>query len=112
MLEGFERLDRPERSRWLHKTREAGFGVLVTTHRPLRTWAERLAVVATLRPTVGQLETLFERLTCDGTTAVTLADAHASFTRRRGNLRDVWFDLYDLHEQRTRQHRTTHAETS
>lgn len=107
LVEGFERLGRRERRGWLAQTRRSGVGLLVTTHRSLHAWRSPLAVVARVEPDERLLGSLFERLTADRSTPVTFGDAITSFSHRRGNVRDVWFDLYDLHEQRTRQHRTT-----
>jgi hypothetical protein len=34
-----------------------------------------------------------------GPTPISPADVEASFARQQGNLREVFFELYDLHEQ-------------
>lgn len=104
LAEGFERLGRRARRDWLVESRQVGF--VVTTHRTYRSWHSPLGVMARLVPDERRLVTLFDQLIDRRPTPVKVADALASFSRRLGNFRDVWFDLYDLHEQRTRQHRT------
>ncbi|QDT69159.1 hypothetical protein MalM25_20870 [Planctomycetes bacterium MalM25] len=106
MVEGFERLTRRERSRLLKHWRELGLGFVVTTHRPLVDWWRPLPVLAALRPDERLLRRLFDGLTADRATPVAWADARRAFARRRGRLREVWFDLYDLHERHTRGERT------
>lgn len=107
LVEGFERLPVGPAAKQLIWWRRAGQAFLVTTHAaPL---AMRLAapVVCRLEPDVTLLRRLFERLTADRHTPVTLAEAEQCFSRRGGNLREVWFDLYDLHESHRPLRRTT-----
>lgn len=105
MLEGFERLSRRQR-RVLHRqllANEARY--LVTTHRTWRGWRAP-SVIANLSPNVALLDALYHHLTDRLSTPVTLADARRSHCQQRGNLREVWFDLYNLHESRSRLNRT------
>lgn len=107
LVEGFERLPMRLAIGHLIRWRRAGQAFLVTTHAaPL---AMRLAVpvVCRMEPEVALLRRLFERLTARRPTRVTMAQAEESFTRHRGNLREVWFDLYDLHEAHRPLGRTT-----
>ncbi len=83
----------PRWRRWLWRRRR----LVATSHRPAG-----LPTIASLRPTLGDAMKLFEWLTADRPTPVLPGDLARSFASRRGNVREVWFDLYDLHERRTR----------
>lgn len=106
LVEAFERL--PRREQWRHITawRRAGVGFVVTTHLKMRSWFTPLRVLAEMQPDEAVVIELFERLTKVRPTPVTIADALASFASRDGDLREAWFDLHSLHENRTRKVRT------
>lgn len=97
MLEGFEKLSPRRRRRLLRAVVESPGGGVLVTHRDDKTLAAA-PVVASLRPTIGLAERLFAELTARGKTKVSLADLREAFHRRHGNIRDVWLDLYMLHE--------------
>lgn len=98
LLDGFERLGRGDRRTALAACARSGHGWLLTTHRAVRD----TAVVAKLAPSVETAVGLFRRLTAELPTPVTIADVRHAFAARGGNLRDVWLDLYVLHEARSR----------
>lgn len=106
LVEAFERLSRREQWRRVAAWRGAGVGFVVTTHQKMRSWFAPLRVVAETKPSEAVAVELFERLTKCRPTPVTIADALASFASRAGDLRETWFDLYALHENRTRKVRT------
>lgn len=106
LVEAFERLPRCEQRRRVAAWRRAGVGFLVATHRALRGWFTPLRVVAETRADESVVVELFATLTERRRTPVTVADALASFASRDGDLREAWFDLYLLHEDRTRAGRT------
>lgn len=106
LVEGFERLSLWDATRHLARWRRSGQAFLATVHGSHAAWRLAAPVVCRLQPDRDLLRGLFQRLTADRPTPVTLAQAEASFSRRRGNLRDVWFDLYDLHEGYSRCRRT------
>lgn len=106
LAEGFEKLPPKQCRTHLRAWRRSGQRFLLTTHRPLRWQRGAPPVVATLAPDCRLLARLFQRLTAERRTPVTLANARASFALRRGDLREVWFDLYDLHEKHARANRT------
>ncbi len=72
-------------------------GLVVTTHTPAA-----LPVLAELKPSVSDTLRLFRELTAHAEPLVTPDDAVASYHRCHGNVREVWFELYDLFEQRRR----------
>ncbi|MEM6799496.1 MAG: hypothetical protein AAF589_08275 [Planctomycetota bacterium] len=77
---------------WLRQTK-----LVVTTHQ-----RRRLPVLATLAPSEDAIRSLFRQLTKTRRTLVTESDAVASYRRHNGNVREVWFDLYDRHERLAR----------
>lgn len=93
LIDSFEELGRWRRRQW---RRHPG-GLLVTTHA-----RDALPTLARLAPTLADAERCFDRLTEDRCTPVTLTDLRDAFTRHEGNVREVWFDLYDRHERRRR----------
>lgn len=93
LLDSFETLSSWRRWQW----RRRPGGLVVTAHRSVG-----LPTLARLRPTLADASALFEQLTDARATRVTPNDLARSFELRRGNIRDVWFDLYDLHERHTR----------
>jgi hypothetical protein len=116
LVEAFERLPRREQRRRIAAWSRAGTGFVVTTHQTLwghptlRGWVHPPRVVATTAPDHALVVELFARLTKRVPTSVTVRDAIASFASRDGDLREVWFDLYLLHEDRTRPARTPRVE--
>ncbi|TWT75459.1 hypothetical protein Pla123a_29680 [Posidoniimonas polymericola] len=93
LIDSFEELGRWRRRQW----RRHPWGVVVTTHG-----RDRLPALAELRPTLADIERCFGLLTQDRSTPVTRTDLRNAFARHEGNVREVWFDLYDRHEQRQR----------
>lgn len=105
MIEGFERLGWSRRTGLLSRLKKSRVGFVLTTHRPLHGWRAP-AVVARLNTDEAVLTELYGCLVATRPSAVTLEDARRSHCRRRGNLRAVWFDLYNLHETLRRTERT------
>lgn len=106
LVEAFERLSRREQWRRIAAWRSTGVDFIVTTHRTMRSWFTPLRTVAETKPTEAIVVKLFKSLTKPRPTPVTIADALASFASRDGDLRETWFDLYALHENRSRKVRT------
>ncbi|TWT98016.1 hypothetical protein Pla108_21710 [Botrimarina colliarenosi] len=107
LVEAFERAPLATQRRLVRSWRSAGVGFVVTTHSRWRNGWRPLRVIASPRPTASLVATLFAQLTTRVATPVTLEDALDSFASRGTDLRRVWFDLYNLHEQRTRDDRTS-----
>ncbi|MEM6331445.1 MAG: hypothetical protein AAF790_14535 [Planctomycetota bacterium] len=97
LLDGYEQL--PAHAALLARLRCArrGARLVVTTHRRVA-----MPVLAELSPTAETAAQLFRGLTRRRPSRVTERDALASFCRHGGNLREVWFDLYDQHERHMR----------
>ena len=98
IVDGYEQLSLWSAWRLRRTCQRFGAGLLVTSHRsvglpPLRNTAT----------SVNLANQLVDLLARSGPTHVTPADVTASFTRQKGNLREVFFELYDLYEQRRSQ---------
>lgn len=94
IVDGFEQLSSWNAWRLRRSCRRTGAGLLVTSHRPVG--------LPTLRNTSTSLmlaQQLVDFLGQHGPTPISPADVEASFARQQGNLREVFFELYDLHEQ-------------
>lgn len=102
LVEGFERLAPREQRERLATWSAAPSSFIVTTHRSIDGGPTPIVVLAKLRPTRRLFEALFDELTRERPTAVSRAEAVARWRRRRGDLRETWFDLYNLHEARAR----------
>lgn len=109
LVEGLERLPFLQRRRRLRRWRRAGARPVVTLHHGATAGLLGLPIVARTSPDAELLLALFERLTAARATPVGPEDALHSYARHGQDLRSVWFDLYDLHERRTRQRRTASA---
>lgn len=98
LVEGFERLPLWRQMGWLAAWSVMQQRVVVTTHRRV----PGLPVAKRLAPSVACLQRLFHHHVRDSDTPVALADAEQIFTRCGGDLRQTWFELHLLHEQRRR----------
>ncbi|TWT36400.1 hypothetical protein KOR34_13050 [Posidoniimonas corsicana] len=94
LIDSFEQLSCWRRRQW----RRRGWGVVATSHS-----TAGLPTLASLSPSFNDLTCCFNRLTRDHETSVTLADLRHAFGRHGANAREIWFDLYDRHEQRRRE---------
>lgn len=95
VVDGYEQLSCRQRWQLRRGCRQRGLGLLVTAHRA--TW---LPTLVRLEPREEVALAVYRELTRNATTAVTLDDVRAAFATERGNLREVLFRLYDLHELR------------
>lgn len=95
MIDGFERL--PRWRRWWFATIRCR-GLIVTSHRSVG-----LPTVARLAPMLAEARVAFRAVVGPHPTPVTEEDLAKAFHRCGGNLRETWFDLYDLHERRVRE---------
>jgi energy-coupling factor transporter ATP-binding protein EcfA2 len=97
LLDGWEQLSVWRRV-WLHILRRfQRCGLVVTTHSPAA-----LPLLMELQPSVSDTLRLFNELTAHAEPLVTSDDVVASYHRCRGNVREVWFELYDVYELRRR----------
>ena len=97
LLEGFERADRWHQHRLLATCAGRDSGWLLTTHKELG--SRRTPVVAQVCPSVETALQLYEYLTAQHASPVTRNDVAQTFGAQDGNLREVWFDLYERHER-------------
>jgi hypothetical protein len=101
IVDGYEQLRWLDRAWLKYRCRRAAVGLLVTTHVPAG-----LPTLVHLSPGLALVEELVATLSERAATPVTPADADACFACHGSNVREVFFDLYDLHERkrRTTQH--------
>jgi len=97
VIDGYEQLSQWRQWQIRRSCLRAGAGLLVTTHRPTS-----LATLAILQPDVELGLQVFSLLTAECSTPVTAGDYRNAFNACDGNLREVFFNLYDLHERRNR----------
>lgn len=96
-IDGYEQLSRWQRSRVLAGCQRRGCGLVVTAHATVG-----LPTLWTTRVDPDRAEALFRRLMATAPTLVTVHDLHVSLLCHPTDLRSVWFELYDLYEQRRR----------
>ncbi|MFV2065638.1 MAG: hypothetical protein ACC645_01560 [Pirellulales bacterium] len=100
VVDGYEQLGMTSRWWLKRRIRRAGTGLLVTAHQ--RTGLPHLFDTGTDPSTVVEL---VENLTTGIPSSVRPSDVIASFARHDGNVREILFDLYLLHERRRRSER-------
>ena len=101
VVDGYEQLGAVSRWSLKRRLRHTGTGLLVTSHQP--TGLPHLCHTGTDLATV---LALVATLTAGTACPVRPAHVIASFARRQGNVREILFDLYDVHERSCREERT------
>jgi hypothetical protein len=94
IIDGYEQLSWLARRFVKHRCRRRGAGLLVSSHTPTG-----LPTLITLAPDLPLIEQLVATLGERSATRVSPADVSASHAGRGSNVRDIFFDLYDRHEQ-------------
>jgi hypothetical protein len=94
VIDGYEQLGRLERMWLSRRCRRAKCGLLVTAHQPVR-----IPLLVRLSPNVQLAQRLVAELSSRVSTQVDAADVAASFARHGSNVREMFFELYDRHEQ-------------
>lgn len=103
LLEGFERTSLVNRHKILWASRRYQAEVIVTLHHESSLWPWGFQTIASLKPSQKQIERIFRQLTeRDSSKLVCWHDAMHSWKHVNGNLRELWFELYTLHEKRRR----------
>ncbi len=94
IIDGYEQLGWPTRiATWLH-CRTTGVGLLVTSHKPVR-----IPTLVQLAPDRQLIEQLVDALGSQVSTDITRADIAASHACYGSNVREIFFALYDRHEE-------------
>lgn len=95
IVDGYEQLSRWSRFRLKRLCRRRGWGLLAAVHESVG-FAEihRTAVSPELA------EKVVEHLLAGQTPPFDLGEISDSFTRHHGNIREMLFDLYDIHERK------------
>jgi hypothetical protein len=97
VIDGYEQLGWLQRARLKRRCRRAGHGLLVTAHAPTN-----IPTLIRLAPDRRLVQQLVLDLTAQVSTPITPADVAASHACHGSNVREIFFDLYDRHEQRRR----------
>jgi hypothetical protein len=107
VVDGFEQLGRLARHLLKRSSRRAGTGLLVTAHA-----AVGLPTLIQLSPSPHLIEELVDQLCGQVHSGVSRADVAASHASHGSNVREIFFELYDRHEQMRRALRTAAADTA
>ena len=101
LLEGLERLSFLEQFTLLGQLKHQQCRVLATLHADSVTWPWRLQTVLNTEVSTKLVKHLFDQLVsnCDNK-LVTWSDVLQYWEHGNGDLRNLWFDLYGLHESR------------
>lgn len=94
VVDGYEQLGSWQRWRLARAVRRNAWSLLITSHQDCG-----MPTLAQTKVDLPLAVELAARLQAD----VDAADVERSFADHGGNLRDVWFDLYDLYERRRSQ---------
>jgi energy-coupling factor transporter ATP-binding protein EcfA2 len=97
IIDGYEQLAWPARLRLWRHSRSTGTGLLVTSHTPVR-----IPMLIRLSPDRELVDRLVTDLCSELPTTITRADIAASHACHGSNVREIFFDLYDRHEERRR----------
>jgi energy-coupling factor transporter ATP-binding protein EcfA2 len=97
IIDGYEQLAWPARLNIWLRARATNSGLLVTSHTPVR-----IPTLVRLTPTRALVEGLVAGLCTNVSTIITRADVAASHAGHGSNVREIFFDLYDLFESRRR----------
>lgn len=103
MVDGYEQLGVVARSKLAFDVARRQAGLLVTSHRCVR-WPVALPVLFSTQSSPELAERLAGELLAASAhpTAVSAAEVRALYEAEQGNLREVFFRLYDLYESRRR----------
>ena len=104
LVDGYEQLGVVARSKLAFDVARRQSGLLVTSHRSVR-WPVAMPVLYSTRSSPELAERLAGALlaTSAHPEAVSSAEVRALYEAEQGNLREVFFRLYDLYESRSRQ---------
>lgn len=95
VIDGYEQLSWWSRRQLQFRCRRVGCGLLVTTHRDAG-----LPDLLHVRSSLEVVQTLVAELTHDMPIRIAAAEVTTLYHACQGNVRDLFFALYDLYEQR------------
>lgn len=101
IIDGYEQLSCFQRWRFTRYCRGHGIGVLVTSHTPVN-FPTQIPTLITIAPDRALVLQLVADLTSEVSIPITPEDVAASHACHGSNVREIFFDLYDRHEQRRR----------
>jgi hypothetical protein len=95
VIDGYEQLTRWGRWRLLKSARRRAFGLIVTSHKPTG-----LPLLYRMSPNLELVKRLIGRYLPSHHDRIMTADIERAWRRHRGNVRELFFDLYDVFEAR------------
>ena len=95
VIDGYEQLSWFARRRLIARCRRTQAGLLITTHRDVG-----LPTLVTLACPLDTVQRLVAQLLPADPNVIGPAEVSACYRAHRGNVREVFFALYDLYEQR------------
>jgi hypothetical protein len=95
IIDGYEQLGFLARRRLTRRCRRNHFGLLVTAHAETG-----FPTLVELAPDLALLGRLVAQLSSHRPSLITPVDVAASHASHGSNVREIFFDLYDLHERR------------
>ena len=101
IVDGYEQLSFLERWRVARYCRSQSIGVLVTSHTPVQ-FPTHIPTLISTAPDRALVSQLVADLANEVSTPITAEDVAASHACHGSNVREIFFDLYDRHEQRRR----------
>jgi hypothetical protein len=101
VVDGFEQFSWLARWRLKRRCRRMCSGILVTSHRPTG-----LPTLIEISPEPELVHRLVNELCAGASALITPQDVTAGYARHGSNIRELFFDLYDRHEQLRRVNRT------
>jgi hypothetical protein len=104
IVDGYQQLGLFQRIKLQRICRHANAGLLVTAHAPTG-----LPTLIRLAPDRGLVQRLVNELSAQVSTDVAAADVAASHACHGSNVREIFFDLYDRHEQLRRRDTNSRA---
>jgi hypothetical protein len=97
IVDGYEQLSSWSRLRLRRICDGRGWGLVVTTHKPVR-----LPDLFHTQPDPALAQQIVDRLLGEDRSLIAPEEVAASYSAKAGDLREMLFDLYDVYERRRR----------
>lgn len=98
VIDGYEQLGRISRWRVSRMCRRHGLGLLITAHDDRRVGG--MPIIYRTQPDLATVQFLVDRVLPAHGGAIQPDDVAAAFTQQGGNVRETFFELYELFEKR------------
>lgn len=95
IVDGYEQLGNWTRTLLTRICARQGCGMLITTHAPTQ-----VPTLYQIEPDLTRIQSIVRDMQNRANPRITDSDVAVSFARKQGNVREVFFELYDVYEQR------------